>query len=160
MRALSLPIAILAGGLIAGVLDLVFALCFGAWNGIAPMRLLQAIASGALGAGAFESGGTGATLGVLYHFVLSLLWAGLFALVARRFPRLVWRPLATSLVFGAVVFLAMRLVVLPLSAYPFPVRFELLATVMDGASHVLLFALPIVLATRLALPGRAALPSG
>jgi hypothetical protein len=45
----------------------------------------------------------------------------------------------------------MRLVVLPLSAFPRPVTFKPLATVMDLASHIFLFGLPIVWATRKAI---------
>jgi hypothetical protein len=64
--------------------------------------------------------------------------------------------LLAAIVFGAVVFLSMRLIVLPLSAYPRPVTFKPLATVLDGLSHMLLFALPIVLAVRRALRARIA----
>ncbi len=57
------------------------------------------------------------------------------------------RPLLSAVLFGLLVFLAMRLVVLPLSAFPRPVTFQPLSTVLDLASHMLLFGLPIVWAT-------------
>ena len=50
--------------------------------------------------------------------------------------------------FGVVVFGVMRLIVLPLSAFPYPVTFKPLATVLDLLSHMLLFGIPIALAIR------------
>jgi hypothetical protein len=47
-----------------------------------------------------------------------------------------------------LVLLAMRLVVLPLSAFPRPVKFNAFSWGMDLLSHIFLFSLPIVWATR------------
>ena len=41
--------AVLVGGLIAGTLDILFALTYAAVNGVGPLRLLQTVASGLLG---------------------------------------------------------------------------------------------------------------
>ncbi|GAB1594712.1 hypothetical protein [Lysobacter claricitrinus] len=145
---------ILAGGLLAGLLDLTFALCFAGANGVGPERVLQTIASGWLGNAAYEGGLSTAAIGLVSHFGLALLWAGLFLFAARRMPALVTHPLVAGIAFGVVVFLVMRLAVLPLSAYPRPVTFKPLATVLDLASHTLLFGVPIALAARRALRGR------
>jgi uncharacterized membrane protein YagU involved in acid resistance len=104
-----------------------------------------------LGSAAFEGGRPVAALGLGLHFGLSLLWAGAFFAVARRAPSLARHPFIAGVAFGIVVFLAMRLVVLPLSAFPFPVRFKPLGTVLDLLSHTLLFGQPIAWATRRAL---------
>jgi hypothetical protein len=53
-----------------------------------------------------------------------------------------------------VVFLVMRLVVLPLSAYPHPVTFKPLATVADLLAHMVLFAMPMTLAVGRTIQGR------
>lgn len=138
--------AILVGGLIGGTLDLLFAVAFAAYNGAAPSKVLAAIASGVLGVSA-QAGGAGVLLlGVFLHFVLSIGWAAVFAVLASQWPAVLRRRLAAALVFGLVVFLSMRLVVLPLSAYPKPVTFKPLATVLDLLSHMVLFAGPIVAA--------------
>lgn len=137
-----------AGGLLAGLLDLAFALTFAGAHGVGPVQLLQVIASGWLGAAASTGGLATAALGLVSHFGIALLWAFAFAFVARRAPSLRTRPVVAGLAFGVVVFLAMRLVVLPLSAYPRPVTFKPLATALDLASHMLLFGVPIALATR------------
>jgi hypothetical protein len=45
---------VLAGGLIAGALDLTFAFVFYGLHGAAPLRILQGIASGVLGRGSYR----------------------------------------------------------------------------------------------------------
>ena len=45
----------------------------------------------------------------------------------------------------------MRLVVLPLSAFPFAVKFRPLASILDLLSHIFFFGVPIALAARRAL---------
>ena len=135
--------AVLLGGSIAAALDIIFAISFAAYNGVAPVRLLQTVASGLLGAAAFTGGVPVAAMGLVLHFVMSLLWAGAFLLLATTVPALTLNPLVSGIVFGAFVFLAMRLVVLPLSAFPYPVTFKPLATVLDLLSHTLLFGVPI-----------------
>jgi uncharacterized membrane protein YagU involved in acid resistance len=146
MERRSIGNAVVVGGVLGGFLDLLFAVLFAGYNGAAPSRVFQAIASGLLGDAAF-SGGLGVdVLGVACHFGISLIWAGLFAVVASRVSVLARRPILAGLAFGIVVFLSMRLVVLPLSAYPHPVTFRPLATVLDLLSHMLLFGMPIVLA--------------
>ena len=154
MRQRSLLTAILVGGAIGGALDLLFALSFGAYNGITPLRLLQIIASGVLGDGAFSGGGAAAALGFACHFGLSLAWAAVFAALAARLPVLARRPVLAGAVFGIVVFLCMRLVVLPMSAYPYLVIFKPLSTVLDTLSHMLLFGVPIALVVGRALRAR------
>ena len=154
MKQLSVPKAVLMGGTIAGMLDILFAISFAAYNGVAPVRLLQTVASGAFGKAAFSGGATTAALGLVFHFALSYLWASLFLLIAWRAPRLASRPVLSSIVFGAIVFFAMRLVVLPLSAFPHPVTFSPLGTTLDLLSHMFLFGVPIVVLISKALARR------
>jgi len=147
--------AVLVGGSIAGFLDIVFAISFAGYNGVQPARLLQTVASGLFGNAAFDGGIPIAAMGLALHFGMSFLWAGVFLLVARRVSFLVSHPVLTGILFGVVVFLSMRLLVLPLSAFPRPVTFAPLATVLDLLSHTLLFGVPIALAVRPAsLPGQ------
>src|SRR5487761_378091 len=61
--------AIVWGGLVAGVLDLAYALiAFGALHGIPLIRIPQSIASGLLGVRSFLGGWPTAALGVVLHF--------------------------------------------------------------------------------------------
>jgi uncharacterized membrane protein YagU involved in acid resistance len=144
---------ILVGGAVGGALDLLFAISFAAYNGVAPVRLLQTVASGLLGSAAYEGGGSTAVLGFVLHFCLSFLWASIFLALASLAPSLTRHPFAAGLGFGIVVFVAMRLVVLPLSAFPHPITFKPLATSLDLLSHAFLFGIPIALAGRRALVG-------
>lgn len=138
--------ALLAGGGIAGTLDILFAISWAGYNGMAPTRLLQTVASGALGKAAFSGGTATAATGLLAHFALSFMWASLFLLAAWRIPGLLRRPVVSGMLLGIAVFLAMRLMVLPLSAFPFPVSFKPLGSVLDLLSHMLLFGVPIAIA--------------
>lgn len=137
--------AVFLGGLLGGALDLLFAVSFAGYNGAAPGRVFRVIASGLLGNAAFSGGAGVEVLGIVCHFGLSLLWAVLFAAVATHVPSLSRRPAVAGMAFGVLVFLCMRLAVLPLSAYPRAVTFPPLATALDLLSHMLLFGMPIAL---------------
>lgn len=145
--------AVCIGGFLGGALDLAFAIGFAALNGLAPATLLQVIASGWFGSAAFDMGAASAGIGFVSHFALSLGWAALFVGLAMRL-RVAARPWLSGPVFGTVVFLGMRLVVLPLSAFPRPVNFDMQAALYDLLSHMFLFGLPIALAARTFMPGR------
>lgn len=152
MKNPGLARSILIGGAIAAIGDILFAIGMALWRGDTAMHLLQIVASGALGQAAFDGGMRTAWLGLGLHFLLSFGWAALFVLAARAVPALARRPLLAVIGYGALVLVVMRLVVLPLSAFPFPS--ELKASwplLFDLLSHVFLFALPIVLVARRAL---------
>jgi hypothetical protein len=143
--------AILVGGTIGGALDIVFAITWAGINGRTPSWLLQTVATGLLGQSAYDGGLPAAFLGLAAHFVMSWGWAALFVAAASRVPALVARPAVAGPVFGVLVFLAMRLVVLPLSAFPYPVSFANLGAALDLLSHAFLFGLPIAFAAARAL---------
>jgi len=143
MNRTALAKAVLAGGAVGGLLDLGYAISFASWHGVPPARLLQTVASGALGDAAFTGGLATAWLGLVLHFVLSWLWAALFLAAVRLLPRIALRPVASGIVFGGIVFVAMRCVVLPLSAFPRPVTFPPLSSALDLMSHMFLFGIPI-----------------
>jgi hypothetical protein len=146
--------AVLIGGSIAGVLDILFAITYNAVNGVAPVRLLQIVASGLLGRAALDGGVPAAILGLAGHFGMSYLWAALFVAAASRLPQLVAKPAVAGPVFGILVFFTMRLVVLPLSAFPYPIVFKPLSWGLDLLSHMFFFGLPIAFAAAKAIHGR------
>lgn len=141
-------LAVLIGGLVAGALDIVFAISFAAYNGTPPIRLLQIVASGLFGDAALSGGASMAALGLALHFGMSVVWAGVFLALAWLKPAIALKPYLSGIAFGVVVFLVMRLVILPLSAFPYRVTFKPLATALDLLSHTLLFGVPIALAIR------------
>lgn len=140
--------AILAGGLAGGAGDLAFAIAWAGINGMAPQKLLQVIASGWFGQAAFDGGWNTAAIGIASHFGIALVVAALFSALARRVPALLERPLVSGIALGVATFLVMRLVVLPLSAFPFPVKFLTLGAGLDLLSHMFLFGTPIAFARR------------
>jgi uncharacterized membrane protein YagU involved in acid resistance len=109
--------ALVAGGLVCGVLD-INAAFLSAWinAGMAPARLLKAVASGLLGAEAFNGGAGVAAFGLLLHFCVAFSWAALFVLLGRRFRFLAQHAVISGLLYGAFVYFAMQHAVLPLAA--------------------------------------------
>lgn len=148
MKHRSMPWALLVGGSIAGMLDILFAIVSAGYSGATPTQVLHAVASGALGKAAFSGGFPVAAFGLALHFLLSFAWAGLFLVAARRMPVLTRKPLVSAIAFGIVVFVLMRCVLLPLSAFPLPVSFKLPGAALDLLSHMFLFGMPIALAAR------------
>jgi hypothetical protein len=138
--------AILVGGTIAGALDILFAITWAAINGRPPDWLLQTVATGLLGKAAYEGGLPTAILGLAAHFALSYGWAALFVAASSRFRGLVAKPLFTGPAFGVLVFFTMRLVVLPVSAFPYPISFSQPGATLDLLSHMFFFGLPIAFA--------------
>lgn len=102
--------------LLAGTLDITTAVLYYVGPSSAgAVRLLQGIASGVLGASAFEGGAATALLGLTLHYLIALIWTLVF-LVAFRLLGAVRRHLiAIGIAYGIIVWLVMNLVVLPLS---------------------------------------------
>ncbi len=108
--------AIVVGGLIVGVLDLTYAILV--YSPQKPILIPQTIASGVLGMKSYSGGVQAAALGVILHFVIALGAATVYYLASRKLAFLVDRAVVFGLIYGALVYLFMHLVVLPLSAAP------------------------------------------
>lgn len=154
MRRQSAASAILAGGLVAGAIDIIYALTFSALRGVAPTRLLQSVASGLLGTAAYQGGKPIAALGLVVHFVLMLIIAAIFYWVSTRMRFLIARPVLWGGLYGFAVFWVMNLVVLPLSAFPSEVKFRPLWVATSLIVHAFGIGVPIALASRAALRDR------
>lgn len=154
---LSVARGIVFGGLIGGACDILYALGFFWWRGVAPTRVLQSVASGLLGTSAYDGGFATAALGLLLHFLMVIAAATLFYLVARRIAWLVRHPVIGGAAFGLGIYLAMNLVVLPLSAFPHKLAFPPppLALWTSLAVHMFLVGVPIALCIRAAFGNRA-----
>jgi uncharacterized membrane protein YagU involved in acid resistance len=136
---------VLAGGLIAGALDLTFAFVFYGQQGAAPLRILQGIASGVLGRGSFQMGLASAALGAFFHFFISVCAAAIYYLVSLRFSFLTRRVAISGAIFGVLMFLAMHFIVVPLSAIkPSPMKVG--NVIGELCSHVFLFGMVIAYA--------------
>ena len=111
MRA---PHAVVLGGCLAGILDILAAFAM-TWPRVAPARVLQSIASGLIGPAAYQGGPWTAALGLALHFLIALTAAAVFVVASLRLRWLVARPVTAGLLYGVVVYLFMNAVVLPLS---------------------------------------------
>jgi hypothetical protein len=108
----------------------------------------QYIASAALGESAFAGGIATALLGVLFHFLISIVVAGVFILSTNRIILLRRHPVVGSLLYGFGVFIVMNMLVIPLSAappLPTPTMPQLIMNILD---HVLIIGLPLGLLLR------------
>ena len=105
--------AILAGGFIAGTIDIGVAI---ALYHIGPLTLLHAIASGLIGKASYSGGLDTALLGLVLQWAMSLVIAAIFVLAASRLPVLRQRWLAMGLAYGVGIFVVMTFIVVPLSA--------------------------------------------
>jgi len=140
--------AIIKGGLIAGLIDITYAIGFSALRGVPPTRILQSVASGLLGTAAYDGGAGTAALGLVLHFVLMLIIAAIFYAASIRLRFLVERPVLWGAVYGFLVYWVMNLVVLPLSAFPHAVKFVPIVVATSLIVHAFGIGVPIALATR------------
>ncbi|MBO0722625.1 MAG: hypothetical protein J2P41_17510 [Blastocatellia bacterium] len=136
---------ILCAGLLAGALDITSAF---ATSGFHVVRILQAIASGLLGAQSFRGGTATAVLGLVLHFIIAIVAAALYYLASRKLRALVEQPFRWGSLYGVAVWLFMNLIVLPLSAIPFKTSFPLDRVALGLLIHILLIGLPIALVVR------------
>jgi len=79
---------------------------------------LQYVASGLLGASAFQGGLRTAGLGALLHFFIAFVVAAVFYAATLKLSVLYEKPLILGFSYGAAVYLFMNYVVLPMSAVP------------------------------------------
>jgi hypothetical protein len=137
--------AIAVGGLIVGVLDLAYAIIV--YSPANPVRIPQAIASGLLGPDAFRGGTAVTVLGILLHFIIAFGAATVFFLASRKLKVMVDRAVMCGLVYGALVYGFMHVVVLPLSATG-PSHMRVLYQVLEFIEHWFFVGLPISLSVR------------
>jgi hypothetical protein len=143
-------LAITAGGLIAGTLDLTQACILFGWN------IPLTIAGGLLGRQALQGGAGTYALGVFLHFFIATSAASIYYLASRRLTFMTDHPLVCGLFFGMAVELVMRLVVLPLSALHARGPYELHDEILGLVVHMVVVGLPIAYSVRWFAPaGRA-----
>jgi hypothetical protein len=139
----SLLLPILVGGLVAGTFDLIAAFVTFGWG------VPRAIASGLLGARAFEGGTAVWILGVFLQFFIAVSAAAIYCLSSRKLRFLRDHFLVCGLFYGVAIYLVMNLIVLPLSAVPFKVGPFTVAAMRQGLLvHMLIIGLPISFSLR------------
>ena len=145
-RTARAALLVLLAGVVGATCDITYAILYYGWKGIPPERILQTVASGLLGKAACEGGGATAALGLALHCAIVVVAA------ARRWAWMREEPITAGLAYGVAIYGVMNFAVLPLSAYPFPLRFPLLTTASGLLVHMVGVGLPISLITRRAHP--------
>lgn len=142
--------AILWGGILAGVFDILFAfIYYGLRNHLTPVDILHSVASGLIGRDASRGGGLAtAALGLVLHFIIAFGAAAAYYVVSRKLGFLVSQAVVCGLLYGIVVYLVMNFVVVPLSAVPPRGVPPLTSMIVPVLGHMLLIGLPIALAVR------------
>ena len=148
------PLAlVLAGGIVAGTLDIAYACLFWAMKrGVPARRIFQSVAAGLLGRSAFDGGWSTASLGLALHFLIASSMALTYYVVARRQPLLLRHPLGCGAAYGLLLYAIMNFVVVPLSAAS-PGSKDPLWIALSVAVHMLFIGIPMALFTRLAAGG-------
>jgi hypothetical protein len=142
---------VLWGGIVAGALDIAYAVLFWAIKaGVPARRIFQSVAAGLLGEASFAGGTATAALGLALHFLIATSMSATYYLVARRWPLLWQRPILCGAGYGLILYGIMNYVVVPLSAAG-PGSKDPLWIGLTIAVHAFLIGVPIALFTRCAL---------
>ena len=143
---------VLAGGLVAGTLDITYASVFwGLKAGLPVRRIFQSVAAGLLGKASFEGGAATAALGLGLHYFIACSMAVAYYLVARRVPPLRERPVAYGAAYGLLLYGIMNYIVVPLSAAGGGGAKDPLWVGLSVVVHMFLIGVPIALFVRAAL---------
>ncbi|HWC73013.1 MAG TPA: hypothetical protein VG454_03675 [Gemmatimonadales bacterium] len=142
---------VLTGGVVAGTLDIVYAIVFWAIKrGVAPERILQRVAAGVLGSASMTDGWASAALGLFFQYFIAIAMAVAYFLVARRWSALWQRPLLYGAVYGLLLYFIMNYIVVPLSAAG-PGSKDPLWIALSIAVHALCVGIPCAIFARLAI---------
>ncbi len=158
MEEISVPhrtpafVSVLAGGLIAGTLDITYACVFWALRaGTPPLRIFQSVAKGVLGPSTFKGGAATAALGLFLHYFIATAMSLTYYVFARRWPALVERPLMFGAAYGLALYGVMNYIVVPLSAARGGGSGGALWVALSIMVHMLLIGVPIALFARRAV---------
>lgn len=140
IRSLLRPI--LAGGLVAGSLDLTSA--FVIYGSGVP----RVIAGGVLGRQAFHGGAGIWVLGVILHYFIAFIATTIYCLASLKLDFLRRHFVVCGLYYGVSVYLVMNLIVLPLSGLHAAGPFKLYGLLQGLLIHMFLIGLPIAASLR------------
>lgn len=139
---------VLAGGVAAGALDIIYACVFWAIKADVPARrILQSVAAGLLGKASFDGGAATAALGLGLHFFIAISMSVAYYLAAGRWTVLSRRPVVCGAIYGLFLYGFMNYVVVPLSAAGGGAK-DPLWIGLTVLVHVVLIGIPIALCTR------------
>ncbi|MFL6619108.1 MAG: hypothetical protein ACJ8MH_10925 [Povalibacter sp.] len=135
--------AILTGGLLAGLGDILFAMYMWSWH------VPRVVAAGVLGPDAMKSEAWDVwSLGLMLHFAITCAAAAIYTLTGRKLGFLKEHAFLCGLFFGIAVWLVMNLIVVPLSALHRTGPFTYESMVQGLLAHMFLVGLPIAFSAK------------
>lgn len=135
------PIAIATA--ISGTLDILFAMILTVWFGREVGNMLRYVASGPFPA-ATGMGPGGAVLGLIVHFALMAIMAGVLMAFVRHRPQFLDKPILLGVVYGLITYAVMNLVVVPLR-FDAPLPPKPLSIATQLFAHIVLVGIPMAL---------------
>jgi hypothetical protein len=141
-------LAVLIAGAVTGAVDLLGALASYTSQGATVDGILKYIASGLVGASAFQGGAGMAALGLLCHFALTTAMAAVFLAAALKLPALAARPWLWGTVYGIATWAVMVYVVVPMSGvngWKLPQGWAVVAGLL---AHIFYVGVPIAFITQ------------
>ena len=141
----SLVSSAVAAGWLTGTLDIAAAfLQYYIKTGKGPGNVLRFIASGVFGTKAFAGGMAMAGWGLLFHYIIALLFSIFFFLLYPKIAALQKNWMVTGILYGLVVWALMNLLVVPASSAP-PLSFHAGRALLAAGILVLCIGLPSAL---------------
>ena len=115
MNAYTKTRTIFIAGLTAAALDITGAIIVYAYllRVTTIQKLLQSVAAGALGKSSYSGGWQTAILGLLFHTLIALSFAGFYMLIYRYWTRLFSHNFIAGVIYRSFVWCVMNLLVLP-----------------------------------------------
>src|SRR5215469_8049381 len=134
----------LAGGLVAGTLDIIYACLFWALKaGATPERIFQSVAKGLLGPAAYQGDAATAAMGLFLHYFIATSMSFTFFVAARRWVALRNRPVLYGASYGLLLYAIMNYIVVALSAARGGGSGGALWVALSIVVHMFLIGLPI-----------------
>lgn len=133
--------------LIVGTLDIGEVIVFYWLRGVAPIRVVQGVATGLYGRASFQGGVRTALIGLALHFFIATVVVCVYHFASRKFALLRRAPIAMGVFYGLAVYAFMNAVVLPLSAAG-PPKFVLPVVLNVLFAHVFCVGIPTALLAR------------
>lgn len=106
---------IINAGLIAGTLDITAAIIVAFIRGYSPILIFRYIANAVFGKEAAATGQGMVVTGLLFHFLIALIWVAFFYAIYPSVRRFIKSPVVAGLLYGIFVWVMMNLVIVPLS---------------------------------------------
>jgi hypothetical protein len=136
-------LSVLRAGFIVGVLDAVAA-CTNSFllRSVYPSSVFRYVASGVFGKEAFSGGTEMIIYGLVFHFTIAMAWTWFYYFFCARIRSFAPNKVIAGLSYGIFIWLAMNLIVLPLSNVG-SVTYRLVPTIVMIGIHMAVIGLSI-----------------